>query len=321
MDSVQLIVTGVVKGIKDSICGTIVVFHLDQIQATGGTQTTSGTHKSKSLSDEEPRVLRRIFQCCMLNGVVFWLSISIFDSLVLPGLRLLTELFFGGPHGLAQSIWSWMSPVLSCTFGTLWVLPLFILSKIVNSLWFQDIADSAYRHTRGRPSLLPSLSKLVADTLFSLLIQALFLVQSMVVSLLPIMVVGQGISLLHMCLLYSLYAFEYKWFNMGWELHRRLSFIETNWPYFVGFGLPLAVLTALPESYIISGCLFSILFPLFIISGNEAQPLTGTCDFPLQLFSPVVCLCNVLFNRTINLKRPTTSFVSSHRGSVPSMAR
>lgn len=41
----------------------------------------------------------------------------------------------------------------------------------------QDIADSAYKFRKGRPQTLPSFSILIADTLFSLLVQTLFLVQ------------------------------------------------------------------------------------------------------------------------------------------------
>ncbi|KAG8247474.1 Etoposide induced 2.4 mRNA [Homalodisca vitripennis] len=96
----------------------------------------------------------------------------------------------------------------------------------------------------------------------------------MLVSLLPIPVLADLMSLVHMCLLYSLYSFEYKWCNMGWELHRRITYIENNWPYFVGFGLPMAIFTNLSQNFFVSGCMFSMLFPLFIISGNEANPVT-----------------------------------------------
>lgn len=49
----------------------------------------------------------------------------------------------------------------------------------------------------------------------------------MVVSFLPIL--GPIISLGHMCLLYSLYTFEYKWVNMG-ELHFVTLFVDLKTP-------------------------------------------------------------------------------------------
>merc|ERR1711892_220167 len=59
-------------------------------------------------------------------------------------------------------------------------------------------------------------------------------VLSVAFSVVPIKIIGAALNLLHNCLLHSLYSFEYKWFSQGLELHERLDYVETNWPYFLG---------------------------------------------------------------------------------------
>lgn len=303
------------RGLYDSFRGTITLFYLDKemnnrmLSRLSPTKTISS--KKRKTADEttpirtlkkheESKVLKRTLQCCALNGGVFLLSILLFEYSFLPGLGFILHLIFGTDSMMGKFIWSWMEPVLTFIFQTLWVVPLFLLSKVVNSLWFQDIADSAYRYSRGRPQFMQSVSMLLADSIFSIAVQTLFLFQAMIVNYIPIYLLGTVLSVVHMCLLYSLYAFEYKWFNMGWELHKRLTYIETNWPYFIGFGLPLAILTDISDSWFVSGCIFAILFPLFIISGNEATPVTGVCDYPLHLFSPVISMSNALLTQTLH---------------------
>lgn len=114
----------------------------------------------------------------------------------------------------------------------------------------QDIADSAYKFRKGQPQSVFSFSLVIADTLFSLLVQTLFLIQSMAVNLLPFPYVSI-ICNIHLSLLYSLYSFEYKWCNMGWTLHKRLTYIEKHWPYFLGFGTILTILTQMTSSIFI----------------------------------------------------------------------
>ena len=114
----------------------------------------------------------RVFQCCALNGGVFLLSLLFFDYLMLPLLKTIIMYFLG-----ESTVWNSIQFILSRTFEVVWVLPLFLLSKIINALWFQDIADSAYKYRKGRPTLIPNISKLIADVLFSLLVQFLFLLQ------------------------------------------------------------------------------------------------------------------------------------------------
>ena len=133
----------------------------------------------------------------------------------------------------ADALWSFTQPVLSVAFSTLWVLPFFLLSKIVNAIWFQDIADLAFRlvsmksnlverlplsfsrSSQGRPLVNLSISVMIADTVFSIVVEIIFLLQGKVFALLPIKILAAAANLVHQCLLHALYSFEYKWFSQG----------------------------------------------------------------------------------------------------------
>lgn len=100
----------------------------------------------------EPKVLKRTLQCCALNGGVFWCSLYVFECGLLPLLKYLLTVLFGHSSSTGKSLWSWIKLFLSWTFGAFWVLPLFLLSKIVNSLWFQVImisCSSLYLYSVG----------------------------------------------------------------------------------------------------------------------------------------------------------------------------
>lgn len=82
--------------------------------------------------------MKRTAQCCALNGGVFWFSIFLFEYMVLPGLKYFMVYSFGDSV-TGKYVWTVTKSCLTWTFGMIWVLPLFLLSKVINSLWFQVI--------------------------------------------------------------------------------------------------------------------------------------------------------------------------------------
>ena len=74
---------------------------------------------------------------------------------------------------------------------------------------------SFFRSSQGRPLVNLSISVMIADTVFSIVVEIIFLLQGKVFALLPIKILAAAANLVHQCLLHALYSFEYKWFSQG----------------------------------------------------------------------------------------------------------
>lgn len=86
-------------------------------------------------SRKRSRVLARLAQCSLLNGGIFMLSIIFFDYFLIPSLKMLMTLILRD-----SATWPMTQMTLSWIFSTFWILPLFLLSKIINTFFWQDIA-------------------------------------------------------------------------------------------------------------------------------------------------------------------------------------
>ena len=202
--------------------------------------------------------------------------------------------------------------MLHLIFSSLWVLPLYIICKLINIVWFSDISNSIYRALYGKTRPFPSLSVAFADLIYSLTFEIVFFIQAQFVNVVPMMnaeiehlqiqvmcYIAYTFYCIHVCLLYAIYAFEYKWFNMGIELRNRIELIERHWPYFCGFGLPMFLLTNVAFTYyplVASACVYSSVFPFFIVSGTRASTPRSEAPFTLYLTKPSISFCNLLFN-------------------------
>ncbi|GBG74719.1 hypothetical protein CBR_g19125 [Chara braunii] len=180
-----------------------------------------------------------------------------------------------------------------------WFYPAYVISFVINCLWYNDVATHAFnviqeervggteasskeavkssskkrRSRRGSiagtsaatarsdaaaSSGLESVFKAISEEIYRILMFAVFFIQVYAVRFLPF--AGPGLNFILLSWLYAYYCFDYKWALLGWTLNRRLWFFETYWAYFLGFGIPCAVISSFFSSLVGSGVM-SFLFP------------------------------------------------------------
>ena len=249
-------------------------------------------------------IARRVWQCLMLNGGIFLMSVLLAEFVLRPLLRWMLHVELPTSPPLLSPLLPPADVLLLYLYYALWVYPMYCLAFVLSAVWYQDIADAALAaRTASQPSphqgaaashsssssSSPSSSppappaaatlrrslRLMAEELYRLLLVSLFLVQLSAFALVPY--AGRVLGFVHLCWLHSLYSFEYKWSGQGWRLEVRLHYFERRWAYFLGFGAPAAALTAFTPR-LIGAAIFAATFPLLIILAVTARPLPAAAS-------------------------------------------
>ena len=320
-------------GIYDSLINCTALLKLDRYVSTQINRKTERKEREIQSSKEGfKRTIRlyfnrhKVLKCCIWCtslSILIYGSISVFYSYLMPLLKSLILLIVGKVSLLSvensetqttqttgmsvqkmDQVWSNLEWLLSHIFNGLWLLPLFIVSKIVCSFWFSEVAENCYFITYKKTVTNQTIANMIADLLFSVLVQIVFLLQCNIINLFPITGANYLLNLIHCSLLHAWYAFEYKWINFGWDVKKRLLQLHTFWPYYVGFGLPMHLITTelvnVLSDYkkgILGGCLFSAFFPVMIVSAiSTARELKvgESSTVILRLFQPSVIVSDWL---------------------------
>ncbi|CAK9023287.1 unnamed protein product [Durusdinium trenchii] len=144
----------------------------------------------------------RTLQCFVLNGVIFLGSILLFNFAVEPALNVLKR--------LVQEEEAWATDFIATSFSVLykvfWIYPIYCISFVLNTVMYQEIADSALGFLQRAPvKSTPHLERLIQET-WRVLVNLVYLLEMYLLSYIP--VIGPFLYFVHSCWMASIYCFE-----------------------------------------------------------------------------------------------------------------
>ncbi|KAI7892592.1 etoposide-induced protein 2.4-domain-containing protein [Mucor mucedo] len=187
---------------------------------------------------------------------------------------LLNGVIFLGGQVFLETLYP-QSSLFGCSYVSLLGFPAYIALLVINGKFFSKVAEKSYQiqSSQQKQKNTTSVVETMASTIFTII---LYINSGIFAALLvKIPFIGLILSFLMNCIITSYYCFEYQWIYKGWNIEKRLAYMEKHWAYFVGFGLPVTVVTFF-LSFLRSGAVFSLIYPCFIIMSMMAAPKATT---------------------------------------------
>ncbi|KAJ7571683.1 hypothetical protein O6H91_01G172500 [Diphasiastrum complanatum] len=297
-------------------------------------------------------------QCFLLNGLIFLGSVLALQKVVVPTLNHLLNfqlqssleshsVMEGEPSITSKAFPHALQSVLIAICYVFWLYPLYIISFVINCIWYNEIARHAFEaidhvpkrsysnsqaaesglklgkgvdtvKTRSMKSgVFDSVVLGIGEQIYSMIMVSAFFIEVFLVSFIPY--IGKFLYFLLLSWLYAYYCFDYKWNFARWSLEKRLVFFETNWAFFAGFGSP-CVLATFFFSPLVSAGVMAILFPLFVLVATGSQPelVVGSSKIVMESSQlrrlPIFYLANHITLPLLSLLQQRLSFVPSDSG-------
>lgn len=234
----------------------------------------------------DPRILVKTANCFLLNGFIFLGSVLMLEYGLKPLVHLVLTAVVGGTGAKT------MGATLIGLYHLLWLAPAYLVSLLVNCIWYNEIAELVIvagqsralqqRAQRQGVTLIPAQKAgavlkvhrpdavaFISQEVYRAALLAVFFGQVTLAGRLPL--VGPTLGFLLLSCLYALYCFDYKWSLHSVPLQQRISYFEQHWVFFLGFGMATVLPMVLAPFYV-GAALIGLLFPLDIMMAADSNP-------------------------------------------------
>ncbi len=168
MTTLKICLGQFLAGFKDSLFGFIRFFKRQKLLSLAGDSSTQQQQqprrpnalKNNKNNSSNEKLRQRLFQSCILNGIFLLCCILAFNYLLMPSLAWVQQKLLSEKYH--KFVTEYFNPLINLVFSFVWIIPVFLLSKIFNVLCHQDIADIAYMQKYGSLGLAASIQSHVS---------------------------------------------------------------------------------------------------------------------------------------------------------------
>lgn len=212
------------------------------------------------------KIRKATLRCVLLNGLLLVGSVALLHTAVLPFIHIVGGLVLTADDGeltkgVVQHI---VAGAVNILYQIFWIVPLYMISLLMNTIWFSRIGDAAFELRHGVKASV-GVQDTIKEALYRGLVVVIYMMLTLIVYKIP--VVGELMSLVMVCWINAMYSFEGAWAMQGMDLQTRLDFMESYWPYFMGFGMPVALVSSFWSLFVGLG-VFAVCFPACIIQAT-----------------------------------------------------